>query len=468
MKTTTKAIIASLLLLLSLTASAYTVKFDAGTGVCGTTEINSKTEFELPEASHSNHEYAFCGWAIKKIDSTTTEPALLLPGSNYSPKSNITLFAVYRKQNGYQWKRLLANELSEAGIYLLLKYVDATTGKVFTGNINEGKGEVTEELMTFKLGISNNCPSNSYELNITGDKEQGFTISNGEGNNLIDENSKLKWANSSETLKTWKLESQHNESLQYNTGILRSEKDGNHIAIVSSGGYPVCYVQKQPAYTYTSTPPTSFAMSVSAAGYSTFYSSMNAFTMPEGMAGYVVNWNSENKNISLIRQYEPEAVVPADEPLVLKAAEGKYALNYVSSDAQSQKNANPTGNILIGTDVESTATTGDANNDSNYYFYSLSLNATGDMNSVGFYWVADDGAPFSVPAHKAYLALQKSLFPNGPKMMSFAFSDYETDGIASVVKDSDEEATLYNTMGQRVSKATKGIVIRNGRKYINK
>jgi hypothetical protein len=44
----------------------------------------------------------------------------------------------------------------------------------------------------------------------------------------------------------------------------------------------------------------------------------------------------------------------------------------------------------------------------------------------------------------------------------------ETDGLQSVEASVSDNAPVYNLSGQKVGKSYKGIIIRNGKKYINK
>ncbi len=193
-------------------------------------------------------------------------------------------------------------------------------------------------------------------------------------------------------------------------------------------------------------------ITISPALYGTYYNSQKAYTMPDDCEGYV--FTSENK---LEKMYEPNTVVPAGEPLVIYSIEaGIKTLNFTTSNDETYKQNDM--NALDGVDVETLLEA-----DANSYFYGLSLNAQSELNSVGFYWVNDGGAAFTVPAHKAYLKVAKQ---SGAKSF-FLFNDGEVTGINSV-NAIDETAPVYNVQGQRVVASTKGIVIQNGRKFFNK
>lgn len=115
---------------------------------------------------------------------------------------------------------------------------------------------------------------------------------------------------------------------------------------------------------------------------------------------------------------------------------------------------------MSGTD-EATAITPDAD----YYFYGLSLNSSNDINSVGFYWMAADGAAFTNGAHKAYLKIPKSEFTGMLAIKGFAFNG-TTTGVESVESSNHAPQPIYDLTGRRVRKAEKGIYIINGKKVI--
>ena len=131
---------------------------------------------------------------------------------------------------------------------------------------------------------------------------------------------------------------------------------------------------------------------VSAAGYATYYNSQKAYTMPEGMTGYA--FNAAN---GLVEAYAAGTIVPAEIPLVLAAAAGTYDLVFTEGgtpvDLASQ---------LLGTDAAE-ETTGPTAGE--YKFYGLSLDTDNSAESVGFYYMEENGAAFTNGAHKAYLAV---------------------------------------------------------------
>lgn len=198
---------------------------------------------------------------------------------------------------------------------------------------------------------------------------------------------------------------------------------------------------------------TGYNLVVSAAGYATYFNSAEAFTMPASMSGYV--WDEGN----IVDVYAPAQVVPANEPLVIKAPAGNYALWFTSSTEETYKSYGM--NELEGTDVETAIPDDDA------YFYGLSLNASSDPASVGFYWMNPTGAAFTNGAHKAYLKLAKSTPAGSQAVNGFPFNG-TTTGIEQIEAGADAKNAIYDLSGRRVNKAAKGIYILNGKKVLVK
>lgn len=199
---------------------------------------------------------------------------------------------------------------------------------------------------------------------------------------------------------------------------------------------------------------TGYNLVVSPAGYATYFNSTEAFTMPAGATGYV--WFEGKIELA----YNPAADVPANEPLVIKAAAGNYPLWFTSSTKVTWKSDGM--NALEGTDVAT-----DITDDDTYYFYGLSLNASSDPASVGFYWMNPTGAAFTNGAHKAYLKLDKSTPAGSQAVNGFPFNG-TTTGIEQIEAGADAKNAIYDLSGRRVNKAAKGIYILNGKKVLVK
>ena len=237
-------------------------------------------------------------------------------------------------------------------------------------------------------------------------------------------------------------------------GSLGSTALSSTTSIVSVCGFPGAYntTHQLNVFSADAVEETGYNLAVSAAGYATYFNSTKAYTLPAGVKGHI--WDPSN---ALVNTYAPESVVPANEPLVIEAAEGNYALMFTTTEQQRVVN-----NTLEGTD-EATALT----NDPDYYYYGLSLNASSELNSVGFYWMNPTGAAFTNGAHKAYLKLAKSIFSPSMAMSAFPFNGSAT-GIDHIATGADTTKSVYDLSGRRVNKAIKGIYIVNGKKVLVK
>ena len=168
--------------------------------------------------------------------------------------------------------------------------------------------------------------------------------------------------------------------------------------------------------------------------YSTFYSGANAYEVPSGVTAYT---GVAEGNVLKLTAIE-SGVIPAEEPVILKASQSQVYLPYTTETGNKSD-----GNKLSGTDEEKTL---GANQ------YALSLGQYG----VGFYLWEDK----SIDAHKAYLELPAS----SAKAFTFQFED-EADGIQNCqLSTVNSQLSTYNLNGMRVGKDYKGIVIVNGKK----
>lgn len=86
----------------------YTITFEAGPGTCNrrtwTQSTSNDQSFLLPNVTLQSEEWAFAGWCETQLDQVVTErPVLYERNTAYTPKENVTLYAVftYLPQEGY-------------------------------------------------------------------------------------------------------------------------------------------------------------------------------------------------------------------------------------------------------------------------------------------------------------------------------------------------------------------------------
>ena len=87
-------------------------------------------------------------------------------------------------------------------------------------------------------------------------------------------------------------------------------------------------------------------------------------------------------------------------------------------------------------------------------------------NGVGFYWKEANGKAFTTEAHKAYLVYTPSKTTNAKSFLGFDVA-LEIQG-PTVREKTTFDGPIYNLAGQRVGKDYKGIIIVNGKKYLNR
>ena len=200
--------------------------------------------------------------------------------------------------------------------------------------------------------------------------------------------------------------------------------------------------------------PSEQTIRTSAAGYATFYDSQSAFSLPNGLTAQVVTTLSNNK---LSYQSLSGGIIPKGVAVMLVGS-SKQAATYTLTRSESATTYNGT-NLLHGSD-EGTTTTGDG------LHYKLSYgpsNTSSLKNVFGWYWGADDGAPFQIEGHKAWLVIPKS----SAATRGFAI-DGNATGIDSLPSEEPENAVYYDLQGRRIDKPAKGVYISRGKKVIIK
>lgn len=186
--------------------------------------------------------------------------------------------------------------------------------------------------------------------------------------------------------------------------------------------------------------------------WSTFYASNNRL-LPEGVTAYAVKSNNDGR-AQLVKVAEGGQVIPGRHGYLLStASENGFCLT-PSEEAPVEVS---TENLLMGSDEAKIF------DDTSYKYYILGKSG----QDVGFYWQkGTGGASVNNAAHKAFLRVPAS---SGAKFLSFTFGE-ETTGINGITaSDAEQNGTaLYNLAGQRVANGYKGLVIKNGKKYLVK
>lgn len=190
--------------------------------------------------------------------------------------------------------------------------------------------------------------------------------------------------------------------------------------------------------------------------YASYYNADHNVVIPEGVEACVVYVDSEGLHVT--PAYTKDEVVSAGTPVLLHGS-GIVTLNYTETTGKDlegfvENHLEGAATNLYATDITSKYS------EDEYYFYGLMLGEADNAESEGFYWHADEGKAFYVPAGKVYLPVLKSLVDSlDGARAGFSLSD--ATGIRTVAVES-QNAAMFNICGQRIQEA-KGLVIRGGK-----
>ena len=190
------------------------------------------------------------------------------------------------------------------------------------------------------------------------------------------------------------------------------------------------------------------SLAVSSAERATLYYSDRSFIIPEGVVART--YKIEGNVLSRSREYKKGDVLPKGTAVVLEAKEGKYIFEETSKAGETDPN-----NALRGSDTKTTTSGGEV-----YYVFGKG------SNGVGFYWKKANGKAFTTEAHKAYLVYTPSKTTNAKSFLGFDVA-LEIQG-PTVREKTTFDGPIYNLAGQKVDKDYKGIILVNGKKYLNR
>ena len=176
--------------------------------------------------------------------------------------------------------------------------------------------------------------------------------------------------------------------------------------------------------------------------WTTFYNEAGHFQAAEGTQVFKAGLSGETLTLTSIS----DRIVNANKAVILKSNSANIFL--ASSNSGTTSEGGYEGNDLHGTST--TITNPGANN---YYV----LNYTEEYG-VGFYKLKDSG---TIGAHKAYL-----VSTSGAREF-FGFD--EATGISSLTPDpspNGEGSECYDLQGRKVAQPSKGLYIKDGKKYI--
>ena len=312
------------------------------------------------------------------------------------------------------------------------------------------------------IGVVVNCsPASSPYVTATEDQ----TVISGTSNGTIDvfynrlssnnDNTTVVLCDANHTPVDYdwiELEFDDNMDIVYNV----TKKNPNTIATRAAYFYVEVQIGEDDYRTglITVTQEAPIPVTISSVGYATLYYGKKNLVVPEGITAST--YNVVEGKLTQSSTYE---VIPAGSGVVLSAnADTYYFYESMEADAKDRNN------LLRGSD-EAVETTGGT------YYYALTLNKAKDPNSVGFYWMEEEGKKFTNGAHKAYLALDKTFKElaagaSAETKSYIALPDDDATGIENLNANVNLNENIYNLAGQRLQKMQKGINIVNGKKIL--
>lgn len=219
-------------------------------------------------------------------------------------------------------------------------------------------------------------------------------------------------------------------------------------------------MKKEPTYLYIADPTQALAsINVKTTeGYATYYNDKLGVTIPEGIdakCGVITDVN--NGALTIDYRYAAGAEIPAGNAVLVKAGKAMQIPLIVSKH---------TSNVIAENMLKGQATTGDFIADPDYKYYKLAYNNYNTKEGLGFYFGAENGGAFTVPAGMAYLAVTRSM------AVKCFLLDGSATGIEGIEAGQTAEAvkTVYTLDSRKVEaqKLPKGIYIVNGKKVIVK
>ncbi len=245
------------------------------------------------------------------------------------------------------------------------------------------------------------------------------------------------------------------------TIVFQGSNTRNHMRFNTNNGNPVfaCYAESSSIknmpriYRKVTEEEFTYDVTLSKYGLGTFYWSDKAFLLPEGLSAATYTYDAATKKVRPNVTYAAGSSIPADEAVVLK---GEASATYTLTEAKKAESEKDADNRLKGLDEEGSVEIPTAV----FKYYWL-----GAKDGVpGFYYGAANGAPFTLGAHKAFLALSEN---EAAEAVGFELFDVNAINALENTENGTNDA-IYNLNGQKVNKQYKGVVIINGKKQIRK
>lgn len=180
-------------------------------------------------------------------------------------------------------------------------------------------------------------------------------------------------------------------------------------------------------------------------GWATFASDCAVKYDDLGLEAYAVKLNDDKVSFTKLTD-----VVPAYTPVLLKG----------TADTDYEINSNAGWAPYVPTDLKASDGTSASTDAATLY-------ALSTVNGVTAFYPVKKGS--KIPAKRCYLKVVKDVSASNAAFYSLGTNFGETTGISSVENKVEKaDAPVYNLAGQLVGKDYKGLVIKNGKKFVIK
>ena len=362
----------------------------------------------------------------------------VVTGQTYTKAATITSGSHYIITNGADKAMGVQNENNRAAVDITI------SGNVATVPSTAG---VKEVVIYGPYGPDNNI----YTIV---EENQGYLYAASSGNNYLrtedDLDANGQWTiaiDDTDGFATIKAQGSNTRNcLRYNSG-------SSIFSCYGSGQSDIYLFEKDADSYYTTEIPINSACTDGSKYYATF-SKDCAIVVPNGMTASEVGVDAENKLV--VKDYLPGAIIPANTGVLLKADQAE---KYQVILATGGKSVMGTNNRLRPGGV-----TAEQMNkfDANCLFYRLTMQGG---TQLGFWWGAANGDAFASGANKAYLAIPKASAAN---LRGFSFDEDATGIESAELSVKSEEGAIYDLQGRKVTNATRGLYIVNGKKVFIK
>ena len=208
----------------------------------------------------------------------------------------------------------------------------------------------------------------------------------------------------------------------------------------------------------------SYPLVISSAGAATLCLPY-AVTLPEGLKAYTLCYNDTKKILEATEPTLTEGKIAANTPLLINGTPGSYDIELSGAATYTKENIDAKifvrdiepddeTNVLHGVLVPHYVRTAGSN-------YVLQNNG----GNVGFYQIPAENTTYLINPFRAFINIPAS----EARALTIVYDDENTTGVKNVKSTMAEGSNeIYNLSGQRVGKDYKGVVIKNGRKMIQK